>query len=43
MDKNHDKFPFFMRYLKDDEIETKKLLLVESYCFLAEKFYFNIN
>lgn len=43
IDSNKEKFPYFVGYLREDEKETKKLLVVECYCFLAEKFYFNIN
>lgn len=38
-----DKFAKFKGYLRNDLKETLKLLYVESYCFLAEKFNFNIN
>lgn len=38
-----EKFTYLTKYLREDGIETKKLLLVELYCFLAEKFNFNIN
>ena len=37
------KFKKFKEYLRNDMKETLKLLYVESYCFLAEKFNFNIN
>jgi len=37
------KFKKIKEYLKNDLKETLKLLYVESYCFLAEKFNFNIN
>ena len=40
---NAEKFPYMIQYHKEDEKETKKLILVEIYCFLAEKFNFNIN
>lgn len=43
INENKEKFPYFNNYLKNDEKETKKLLLVEAYCILADKFKFNIN
>lgn len=43
MGNKKDRFQYFTAYLRDDEKETKKLILVEAYCLLAEKFNFNIN
>ena len=40
---NGERFEYFGQFLKEDQKETKKLVLVEAYCFLAEKFNFNIN
>lgn len=36
-------FKNFSGYLRDDRIETMRLFKVTAYCFLAEKFNFNIN
>lgn len=36
-------FPKIMTFLNKMPIETKKLILVEVYCFLGEFFNFNIN
>ncbi len=43
MSSGEGKFKNFKDYLKKDLKETLKLFYVESYCFLAEKFNFNIN
>ena len=40
---DENKFKKFKEYLKNDMKETLKLLYVEAYCFLAERFNFNIN
>ena len=40
---NKNEFKYMEEYMKKTPIETKKLILVEIYCLLAEKFNFNIN
>jgi hypothetical protein len=36
-------FSYFSRFLKEDFKETTKFFKVTTYCFLAERFAFNIN
>ena len=43
MSENKGEFKYMEEFMKRAPMETKKLILVEVYCLLAEKFNFNIN
>lgn len=40
---SHFQFTYFNKYIKENRKDTNKLFKVTTYCFIAEKFNFNIN